>query len=58
MITSQFTIDIVMLPDLASDCLACPSGLTVLTDITLPFCLTSLLCLYFPNPFPTESHLS
>ena len=58
MITSQFPIDIVMLPDLAHDSSDYMSGPTVPTDVTLPSCPPSLPLLYFPNPFPTESRLS
>ena len=37
---------------------ACISGLTVPTDFILPSCPMTLLLLYFPDPFPTESRLS
>ena len=57
-ITSRFPIDIAMLPDLTCNSSDYISSLTVLTDITLPFCPPSLPLLYFPDLFPMESHLS
>ena len=47
-----------MLPDLARASSGCTSGPTAPTDVTLPFCPPSLLLLYSPNPFSTESRLS
>ena len=58
MITSWFPIDIAMLPDLARDSSDYISGLTVPTDVTLPFCPPSLLLLYSPDLFLMEFHLS
>ena len=49
-------IEIAMPPNLACDSSDYISGPTVLTDITLPSCPTSLLHPYSPDPFPTESH--
>ena len=56
--TSRFPIDIATQPDLATNSSGCTPGPTAPTDVTLPFCPSSLLLLYFPDPFPTESHLS